>query len=74
MQFMFKSGNEHEADRIAKYVEWQYRKDAERVMYLEKLRTENVFGADYDCWNVRTDKKGIGSSPIRFAHSQKPPT
>ncbi len=56
-QFKFDAGNEHEADHIAKYVEWQCQKDAERVTYLEKLRTENVFGADYDCWNVRTDKK-----------------
>jgi hypothetical protein len=56
-QFKFDAGNEHEADRIAKYVEWQCQKDAERVTYLEKLRTENVFGADYDCWNVRTDKE-----------------
>jgi len=56
-QFKFDAGNEHEADGIAKYVEWQCQKDAERVTYLEKLRTENVFGADYDCWNVRTDKE-----------------
>ena len=56
-QFKFDVGNEHEADRIAKYVEWQCEKDAEQVTYLEKLRTENVFGADYDCWNVRTDKE-----------------
>jgi hypothetical protein len=56
-QFKFDTGNEHEADRIARYVEWQCQKDAERVTYLEKLRTENVFGADYDCWNVRTDKE-----------------
>jgi hypothetical protein len=56
-RFKFDAGNEHEADRIAKYVEWQCQKDAERVTYLEKLRTENVFGADYDCWNVRTDKE-----------------
>ena len=67
-QFKFDAGNEHEADRIAKYVEWQCQKDAERVTYLEKLRTENVFGADYDCWNVRTDKENdIGLSPIQQA-------
>jgi hypothetical protein len=56
-QFKFETGNEHEADRISKYVEWQCQKGAERVTYLEKIRTENVFGADYDCWNVRTDKE-----------------
>jgi len=55
--FKFDPGNEREADRISGYVEWQCAKDAERVTYLEKIRTENVFGADYDCWNVRTDKE-----------------
>lgn len=55
--FKFDAGNEHEADRIAKYVEWQCSKDGERVTYLEKVKTENVFGANYDCWNVRTDKE-----------------
>jgi hypothetical protein len=49
--------NEHEADRIAGYVEWQCSKDKERVTYLEKVQTEHVFGAPYDCWNVRTDKE-----------------
>jgi hypothetical protein len=33
-RFKFDAGNEHEADRIAKYVEWQCQKDAERVTYL----------------------------------------
>jgi hypothetical protein len=55
--FKFDPGNEREADRISGYVEWQCAKDGERVTYLEKIRTENVFGTDYDCWNVRTDKE-----------------
>jgi hypothetical protein len=55
--FKFDPGKEREADRISGYVEWQCAKDAERVTYLEKIRTENVFGTDYDCWNVRTDKE-----------------
>ena len=60
----FDAGDRAEADRIAKYVEWQCQKDAERVTYLEKLfRTENVFGADYDCWNVRTTKTVLGRHP-----------
>ena len=49
--------NEYEADRIAEYVEWQCAKDNERVTYLEKVQTEHVLGAPYDCWNVRTDKE-----------------
>ena len=48
--------NESEADRIARYVEWQCKKDGEGVAYLEKVRTEHVLGTDYDCWNVRTNK------------------
>jgi hypothetical protein len=54
--FKFDSGNEREAARIPGHVEWQCAKDADRVTYLEKIRTENVFGTDYDCWNVLTDK------------------
>jgi hypothetical protein len=54
--FKFDPGNEREADRISEYVELQCAKEAARVTYLEKIRTENVFGTDYDCWNVRTDK------------------
>lgn len=38
--FKFDAGNEHEADRIAKYVAWQCTKDGERVTYLEKVKTE----------------------------------
>ena len=56
-RFKLDVGNEHEADQITKYVEWQCSKDNERVTYLEKVKTENVFGANHDCWNVRTDKE-----------------
>ncbi|MGA8594821.1 MAG: hypothetical protein WB676_08765 [Bryobacteraceae bacterium] len=55
-RFKFDAGNEHEADRIAKYVERQCSKDKEHVTYLEKVKTESVFGANYGCWNIRTDK------------------
>lgn len=48
--------NEHEAKRISEYVEWQCAKDHEMVTYLEKIKTENVLGGNYDCWHVRTDK------------------
>ena len=42
--FKFDPGNERDADKIAGYVEWQCSKDAECVTYLEKIRTEVVFG------------------------------
>ena len=48
--------NEHEEKRIAEYVEWQCRRDSERVTYLEKIQTEHIFGNHYDCWSVRTNK------------------
>jgi hypothetical protein len=38
-------------------VEWQCAKEQERVTYLEKVVTENVFGTRYECWNVRTNKE-----------------
>jgi hypothetical protein len=49
--------NENEAERISSYVEGQCARDKERVTYLEKVQAEHVFGARYDCWNVRTDKE-----------------
>jgi hypothetical protein len=49
--------SENVAEEIASYVEWQCAKDKERVTYLEKVQSEYVFGARYDCWNVRTDKE-----------------
>jgi hypothetical protein len=49
--------NEHEADAIKAYVEWQCAKDNEHVTYLEKVQTEHVFGAPHGCWNVRTEKE-----------------
>ena len=49
--------NEHEADAIRDYVEWQCAKDHAHVTYLEKVNTEHVFGIPYACWNVRTEKE-----------------
>lgn len=48
--------NQHQAKRVSEYVEWQCAKDKETVTYLEKIKTESVFGGDFDCWHVRTDK------------------
>jgi len=49
--------NEHEADAIKAYIEWQCAKDNEHVTYLEKVQTEHVFGTPDACWNVRTEKE-----------------
>src|SRR6266404_844838 len=48
--------NENEAKRISDYVEWQCRKDDEKVTYLERVMTEAIYGTRYECWNVRTSK------------------
>jgi hypothetical protein len=48
--------SEQEAGEISDYVEWQCRGD-EKVLHAEKVRTERVFGRDYDCWDVHTDKQ-----------------
>jgi hypothetical protein len=48
--------SEQEAREVTDYVEWQCRGD-EKVLHAEKVRTERVFGDDYDCWDVHTDKQ-----------------
>lgn len=49
-------GSDQEAQQIIDYVEWQSRKDKERVTFLEKVQTEYVLGEPHDCWNVHTNK------------------
>jgi hypothetical protein len=55
-QFKLNQQSQHEAKLVSEYVEWQCVKDKETVAYLEKIKTENVLGGDFDCWHVRTDK------------------
>lgn len=55
-QFKLDPENEHQARHVKEYVEWQSARDKESVTYVEKVKTENVLGANYDCWHVRTDK------------------
>ena len=50
-------GSAEEAQRIVDYVEWQSRKDKERVTFLEKDQTEHVLGVAHECWNVHTNKR-----------------
>jgi hypothetical protein len=56
-RFKLDPENHYEAKRIAEYVEQECAKDKEKVTYLEKIKTENVLGSDFDCWHVRTDKE-----------------
>ena len=55
-EFTYK-GSAEEAQRIVEYVEWQSRKDKERVTFLEKVQTEHVLGRAHECWNVHTNKR-----------------
>jgi hypothetical protein len=48
--------SERDAQAIREYVEWQSRKEKEKVTYLEKISTEHIFGRKHDAWNVHTDK------------------
>ena len=52
--------DDDDARQIAEYFEWQTGKDParqnERITHLEKVMTENIFGRDYDCWDVHTNK------------------
>jgi hypothetical protein len=46
---------EHEKREISQYVVGQLR---EEIVSLEKVKTEGVFGTQYDVWDVRTAGKG----------------
>lgn len=48
--------SEHEAQKIKEYVEWQAH-GAEKVLHVEKVASERVFGREYDVWDVHTDKE-----------------
>lgn len=48
--------SEHEAQAIREYVEWQTHGD-EKVLHVEKVASERVFGREYDVWDVHTDKE-----------------
>lgn len=47
---------EHEKKAIAEYVEWQAKKDEEKVLHLEKIKTEATLNGKLDAWDVHTDK------------------
>lgn len=44
-----------EAQKIREYVEWQSRRDNEKVLHAEKVASERVLGREYNVWDVHTD-------------------
>ena len=56
LQHFTYKGTSDEAQKIVEYVQWQSRKEKERVTFLEKVQTEHVMGVSHDCWNVHTNK------------------
>ena len=48
--------SEAEAQEIKDYVEWQAHRK-EKVLHVEKVASERVFGRQHDVWDVHTDKK-----------------
>lgn len=53
-KLMFRQ-SEAEAHRIRDYVEWQSRRDNEKVLHAEKVASERVMGREYDVWDVHTN-------------------
>ncbi len=52
---------DHQRKEIAEYVEWQVNKGAEtdyKVVHLERIKTEVVFGTEHVAWDVHTDEPG----------------
>ncbi|UJW79794.1 hypothetical protein [Hydrogenophaga sp. SL48] len=50
---------DHERDEIAEYVEWQSNRSAGskvEVTYLERIKSEIVFGTEHVAWDVHTDE------------------
>jgi hypothetical protein len=52
---------EHQLKRITEYVEWQINKGTKnqhKVVHLEKMKSEVVFGTEHVVWDVQTDEPG----------------
>src|SRR5258708_3653423 len=47
---------EHEKHAITEYVESQAKKDDEKVLHLEKVKTESTLNGKLDAWDVYTDR------------------
>jgi hypothetical protein len=48
--------SEQEAEEIKNYVEWQAHGE-EKVLHVEKVASERIFGREHDVWDVHTDKE-----------------
>ena len=52
---------DHQRGEITDYVEWQLNKGAAtqyKVVHLERMKSEVVFGTEYVAWDVHTDEPG----------------
>lgn len=52
---------DHQRKEIAEYVEWQVNKGREvphKVVHLERIKSEVVFGTEHVAWDVHTDEPG----------------
>lgn len=55
------SAPDHRKQEITRYVEWQVNKGADtdyKVVHLESVKTEVVFGEEHVVWDVHTDEPG----------------
>ena len=48
--------SEQAAQEIKDYVEWQARGE-EKVLHVEKVASERIFGREHEVWDVHTDKE-----------------
>ncbi len=52
---------DHQREEITEYVEWQLNKGSDtryKVVHLERMKTETVFGTEHVAWDVHTDEPG----------------
>lgn len=61
IQYVALKEPDHQRQEIAEYVEWQVNKGAEtdcKVVHLERVKSEVVFGTEHVAWDVHTDEPG----------------
>lgn len=52
---------DHQREEVSQYVEWQVNKGADtnyKVVHLERIKSEVVFGTEHVAWDVHTDEPG----------------
>jgi hypothetical protein len=71
---------DHQRREIAEYVEWQVNKGAEtdyRVVHLERIKAEVVFGTEHVAWDVHTNEPGrwwVVTGPTNLYSQQEFPS